>query len=251
MTNFGGDNLTILRSGGGQTVLTDFDPISIPPETAVTKALLAYFTLKRTNPQSLTALLYALKRLWLENEATYLVARSDDPWEQPGATGPQDREQQPIMASDLAAEGWTTIDVTNVIHMWVTEPDRKKVGFLLEGATGALVAYSIASREWPEANKQPRLILQFGTYTPTPTRTATSDSTATATLSPTNTPTSTRQPTHTSTPTPTPTRTYTPSLTPSYTPTEPNGNVHHGCQHGTHGCSGRKQRPPRHLLRPK
>lgn len=221
---FGDDKTIRLRSGA---VLTRFDLSSISSTVDILQAFLVYYTVVRTNAQPMIGSLYTLARPWEETDATFNQAGDGQPWQQPGAFGVRDRNPQVIATPAMAPQGWTVIDVASVIKTWLVEPN-SNYGFLLQGAPGELVAYTLTTKEGVSAS-QPHLRLRFHTATPTSTLSVTPTFTASPTASqipestpsvtPSASPTASHTPTATRTTTPSPTSAATPTVTPSITPT--------------------------------
>lgn len=195
--NHGHEGAFAIRTFGIKRPLIRFDlSTSIPSGVIVLEARLwLRATHYKSNPHhSLTIDAYALKRAWVEKEATWEHWRSEQRWEDPGADGDDDRylaSSGSFIAADTSV--WYAMDLTALAQDWVsgTKPNH---GVLLL-ATGNTVETSFYSSEYSEADKRPKLVIRYVHG---------------AALTPTSTPGVT--PTFTPGPSPTPTATATPAL---------------------------------------
>jgi hypothetical protein len=207
-----------VRAQGVMRGLLRFDLSSLPPDALMYEARLHLYIGSRSNDNPLTMRVYELLRPWLEDEATWWVARAGENWAEPGgAAAGSDRAALPL--AELAANGqqeWISFDLTALAQQWVDDAGGNH-GILLEGGEDRSVQVNLASSESEFETLRPRLVVTYGIRPPTPTPTSTH--TPTPTRTPTATPTWTRRPTATPTHTPTGTSTSTPSRTPTITAT--------------------------------
>jgi hypothetical protein len=203
--NFGEDVWIRVRSGEWESGLLRFE--IAPPASGwrVNSAILALYVEDRSNTNSATYEMYELLRSWDERSATWLLARSNDPWGLPGANlVGVDRDNVLLGSGPLSSTGlWLSWDVTPLVRKWVSEPASNH-GVIIIGKGAAGVEYRFASKEHSNSRLRPHLAicLQAETTTPTPTP------------SPTRTPTATPSPMPTATLSPTPSQTPTPTQLP-------------------------------------
>lgn len=171
--NFGGSNQLLLRTGGDSVALLHYDLGSLPPGSVIVDADLFFYTIDHTNNRSLSARLYRLQRPWSEGEATANLASANQPWQQPMASGEDDRDAAPFADLVLAPSGWSSIDITAIANEWNTNPV-SNFGLLLDGASDGPVQYSLTSRDWTiDPALRPWLRLRYQVLPPTPTPTPT------------------------------------------------------------------------------
>lgn len=155
-------------------MLVRFDFSDLPPGSNIVAAELSFYTLDRTNTRPLTAHMYRLRRDWSETEATGNLARAGQPWQGPMASGEGDREQTPFASLELAASGWSSMDITGLANEWNANP-LANFGILMSGESDGSVQYSLTSRDWNlDQNLRPHLHLRYQVLpptTPTPTPT--------------------------------------------------------------------------------
>ena len=193
-----------VRNGDIQQVLLRFNLADIPPRAIITKADLQLWVKDRTNPNSLVATVYALRRPWDEGTADFYQSQANHPWEIPGAKGSFDRDPQPLVSALLPSSGLVPFSITDIVQQWVREPASNHGLIIGSHQSSGAVAFAFASREDMEPDHRPHLLVYYyipPTPTPSPTPAYTPTPTVTATYTPT--------PTHT----PTPTATPTPSIT--------------------------------------
>lgn len=235
-----------------EAVLMRFDMSSIPSTARVLRATLGLYAQEHSNTGDVQAAVYALRRDWNPDEATWIRATSSDLWGERGANATdgdeKDRDASPTDARsfrwyktyidpdtqevfELSSETWYSLDVTDAAREWVRNPEAN-FGLVVK-AFGDSVEVRFASSEYPHVELRPCLVVTYmepeaapalsatATPEPTDTPTATATETATATTSATPTPTATATasftPTDTATPTASPTA--TPTASPSPTPT--------------------------------
>lgn len=205
-TNYGNDrNLDVRWSAdrwppiSDMTSLVQFDLSPIPPGAVISEATLDLYQLGRSNTTPMTLSVYQSLRFWRELDVTWQrterAAPSDLLWHVPGARGVNvDRPAEPLTQTVLsAANGWISLDVRDVVQLWVNQPYWNR-GLILEGRSTSYydtVLYYFASRNYTrDPARRPRLTVHYSTDPSVPTST------------PTATPTATPRPTATATPTP-------------------------------------------------
>lgn len=200
-----------VRSSRGQpseSTLLRFDLSRLPREAVVVRASLELYPF--WGPTGLPPMMvgaYQVKRHWVEQQATWVLAASGQSWQTPGCQGPQDRADTATITRMLAqSSGLWSLDISTLASQW----QRRQVpneGVILRSTDERDMTYRFSSSESNLPLNRPALVLRY--YVPEPT--------------PTPVPTVTPTPTRTYTPTPTPSPTATP--TPTLTPTVPTGTM--------------------------
>ena len=212
--NFGQEPTLLVRTGDVRLSLIRFPLDVLPAHARVISAHLGLYFTYRDHAIPITLEAYRLTRGWEESTVTWRHADGGE-WEQPGASGPSDREATPVTSVEInPTPGWVDLDITEAVTYWLSHPEAN-FGVLLRAVQQAGVQYTFLSNEWGEISKRPRLTIRYVIATPTPTPTPTPTFTPTFTWTPT--PTFTPSPTPTWTPSPTPTATWTPTPTPTFT----------------------------------
>lgn len=196
--NYGG--LTTLKTNSGASLvsLLKFDLSGLPAGVVIKAAQLElYLTASQTEPLDLS--IYALRKPWIATEATWNRATAGETWSLPGASGEgSDFDPERIATIPIQAMGAYQFNVRSLVQSWLSGVVNNE-GFLLSGprlgGSGSL-HYNLASAEFADPARRPKLLLSYSLPTPTPTAT--------------NTPTRTPTPTASAVPAATPTLTATP-----------------------------------------
>lgn len=128
----------------------------------------------------ITFQVYRLLRPWSELEATWMEASSGNPWEVPGAAGP-DVDRSAVLESELVcyrppalepassptagdtADRWVNLDVTNSLNVWRTNPD-ENYGVVIVARPCGIVKSALASFVSSEDRitwQHPRLVVSY------------------------------------------------------------------------------------------
>ncbi len=161
-----------VRAPDVQSSLLKFDLRGyLPNEATITSAQLKFHVLERSNEHPLQMGVYALKRAWRCNEATWSQAAQDATWGAPGANDTtSDRSPDPLATLDINAVGQThTVDITALAQAWLDQ-QAPNDGVILRGDSQDPVAYALASSSYWNPDLRPQLIVQYDlSATPTPT----------------------------------------------------------------------------------
>ena len=235
-TNLGGGSSLLLDgddppgSGYDLSPVLRWDVASIPPDSIVESVTIS---INISNASAGAFPVYALKRPFVEREATWNNARAATPWEVPGANGASDRGAAMlgfIQAGSTGAYQFSlNVDGIAQVQQWINNP-AENFG-LIVADTGIEDGLGFNSSNHATAANRPILSITYrpggsgsptSTHTPTATSTATSIATGTPTSTATSTatvPGSTPENTATHTPTHTVTSTAENPPEPTHTPT--------------------------------
>lgn len=177
-TTFGGaatilvDGSDPQGSGKDLSTLIKWDVSSIPSGSAVQSARIT-FNVVNVSPQTYEA--YALKRPWVEGQATWNVYATGAAWEIPGARGASDRGSTVLGALTGSATGLYSFSLNGsgvaLVQSWVNTPSQNH-GLILADAANT-DGVDLSSSEAGTASLRPKLSV---TYVPPATATATAKS---------------------------------------------------------------------------
>jgi len=184
-----------------QKALLKFDLSILPTNVEVVSATLSLRSGVQQGVSNMTVDCYGVNRLWSVGEATWTNATATTSWEEPGCSGPSDREMAPASSAEVVATGTIyTWDVSALARRWVADPGANH-GVVLEAAEGSaggsgywtFLSSNQAEETRPGAEwtyrERPKLELVVRLTEPTPTPTATQLPTETPTATATCTPT--------------------------------------------------------------
>ncbi len=162
-TNYGGNVTLLARQGHVRSMLVRFDVSSIPAGATIHQATLSLYALSRSNAGNLTIDLYEVKRPWAEGQATWELARTGQPWAQPGCSQPGADLAATPTSSQLvnAVDTWFNWEVTDLVQLWLANPASNR-GMILKGDGPTSVEYSFASSEyWWSQHYAPKLTIRY------------------------------------------------------------------------------------------
>jgi hypothetical protein len=119
-------------------------------------------TITITDGSASTYQIRALKRRWVETQATWTIFANAQPWQVPGGTGANDRNSV-VVGEVTGAPGRRTFvlndDGLEAVQAWIDDPT-KNFGLILDNpaATDNLV---FRSRETPISIERPLLVITF------------------------------------------------------------------------------------------
>ena len=160
--NFGdADHLQVNADGMAATLLR-FDVSTLPDAIQVTEARLRLYTTGREGGSFMVAGIYPMLRPWTVDEATWTLARIDDPWEAAGCEGEGvDRDGTSVHNTMVVAAGeWYEFDVTGLVRRWLLLPDTNH-GVLVYSASKEYAESAWASAEYAELAQRPVLIIEY------------------------------------------------------------------------------------------
>jgi hypothetical protein len=220
-SNFGSLELKV---GARQRVvsLMQFDLTGIPSDATIKSALLSVYGYHREGAVSFEVGIYAVRRGWMEGEASWNMAGTSVAWGEPGCNDvASDRAEDATDAVLVEGVGWNTWSVRDDVQNMVSDPGSNN-GWVLRQSAEVAGLVSMYGSEHGAIDYRPKLVVTY-IVGPEPTRTGTPTPTRTPTPTPTATQTTIPTPTTTGTViiTPTPTATVIPTLTATGTVTVP------------------------------
>src|SRR3989442_3649630 len=161
-TNYGPTTTTLWVDGdGGTLALLRWKNLTIPAGSTV---LSATITLNVTNPTTGTYNLYALKRDWWQDNATWNSYGPGSNWEIPGAKGTSDRGTTVVGTITAPTTGPRTISLNAagiaLVRSWVNSPSTNN-GILIGNPT-VTDGMAFGSKEAPTALNRPKLTVTYG-----------------------------------------------------------------------------------------
>jgi hypothetical protein len=143
------------------TSLISWDIRSIPP-TAVVES--AQIQLQITDKSTHSYPLYAVRRAWEEQQATWRLARQGVSWATAGAQNAADRDSTPIGTLTAPRTGPATITLNSagvsLVQSWIENP-ALNFGIIIQNYTSATDGIDFASRESSTAASRPKLTITY------------------------------------------------------------------------------------------
>ena len=165
-TNFGNGAENELDGSPDESALLFWDVTAIPAGSTIESVTITFNT---TNTARATYELYAVKRPWVESEATWNEFASGQRWETAGAGGAQDKGTTVLGAIVAPNTGETTIslniDGIAVVQGWIDEPSSNH-GLISQDYVNHSNGLDFSSREVIDPALRPKLTI---TYTGMPT----------------------------------------------------------------------------------
>lgn len=156
-------------SGSGKSLvsLLRFDLATIPADAVVASVKLNVTVKNQTSGEGYT--LYALKRTFVEGQATWNAAASGVAWGTPGARGTADRDTAVLGKLTPTAAGRASVTLTAAgvaaVQRWIRDPSTNK-GFVLDATTN-MDGLELASSEAALVDERPELAVDYTRPTPT------------------------------------------------------------------------------------
>ena len=172
-SNFGGARSFWVGSRDVMAGLLRFDLAQLPASARIVTATLQVYQYNRDGSAPLTLAAHRMLRPWDEFAATWQMAAAATSWQQPGASGLQDRDVLPSGTTMIdQSAGWASIDITHIVQQWVTVLPGNE-GLLLRGSSDGSVVYRFAASNYAVREQRPRLVIEYTDATPRATRTPT------------------------------------------------------------------------------
>jgi hypothetical protein len=152
-----------LKAGARQRIATliQFDLSSIPSHATIESASLQLYAYAREGSASTGLGVYAVRRTWLEEEATWFRATSSTQWGTPGCNSVfSDRTEE---ASDhvlVGASGWYSWSVRDDVQRMVSEPGTN-AGWLIRQSPELPAVVSLYSSEYDSVGYRPKLLVAY------------------------------------------------------------------------------------------
>ncbi|MFV1967565.1 MAG: Ig-like domain-containing protein, partial [Pirellulaceae bacterium] len=165
--NYGTSSKLELDGHPDQVSLIRWDTTGIPAESTITSASITLNVLKTSNDDFEV---YEGLRFWDERSATYRLAATGQPWEVPGAAGPQDHAGDVLASLTAPLTGLVTIDLNApgvvLVQKWVSDPS-SNYGIVIQDLTNETTDdLDVSSRE--DAGSGPMLTVTYSLGPPPP-----------------------------------------------------------------------------------
>ncbi len=143
-----------------KSVLLSWDLSSIPAGSIIEQVEI---TLNATNGTHHTYELYEMKRMWVENEASWNEYAAGQSWEKAGADGVSDRGNT-VLGVLSSSIGTATVNLTPeglaVVQSWVNDSALNH-GFIILDYTNATNGIDFSSRESKTVSNRPRITITY------------------------------------------------------------------------------------------
>jgi len=160
--NFGSSDLKV---GARQRLATliSFDLSSIPSNATIQSALLSVYGYSREGSGTFDVDIYAVRRPWREDEATWNRATSLDVWGLPGCNSTfSDRAGARSDHVVIGSPGWYTWSVRNDVQRMVSQPGTNE-GWLLRQSAEVPGVLAMRSSEYQALSSRPKLVVTYTT----------------------------------------------------------------------------------------
>ena len=155
--NYGTNPGLQLDSTPQRGVLLKWDISAITPGSFVDAAALTIYV---TDPSRDTYEIYEVKPEWVESEATWNRASSDNRWETAGAQGNADRGSTVLGIVTVSSRGPATVELNEagvaVVQSWVDDPSSNH-GLVIQDYDHASDGFKFQARETSSASNRPKL----------------------------------------------------------------------------------------------
>ncbi len=152
-----------LKAGARQSIaaLVQFDLSSIPSDAIVESATLSVYGYHLEGSAGFDLGAYRVTRPWLENEATWGLARASTAWGSPGCNGiPTDRSEAASDRATVQSAGWYTWSVRDDVQDMVSSPETNE-GWLLMQPEAMPGVFSMYSSEYASTGYRPKLEVTY------------------------------------------------------------------------------------------
>ncbi|MFH1084668.1 MAG: DNRLRE domain-containing protein, partial [Chloroflexota bacterium] len=165
-TNRGNDAGLGARTQNQIVSVIAYDVTLVPPEAVVDRAVLKLYGLSETNAAEICLEGHVLKRAWDEGAVSWERATASARWQEPGATGTDDREAGHVGLRGLVngPNRWYTVDLTAAVRAWVARPASNH-GVIMLAVGDVSKGIAMASSEYPDPARHP--ILEITYHLPT------------------------------------------------------------------------------------
>ena len=169
--NYGSDWSMRVGYDGVKSALLMFDLAGIPEGATVTAAKLYLYSYdayeEGQGPPSQYVSAYALRRPWVEGEATWTRASDAEAWEGRGCYGAADYDGRMMAVVDVRPKQAEheiplpyVFDLTSMVLSWVAEPESNQ-GLVLRACGGATEYSFVSSDCSTRPSRQPRLEIWY------------------------------------------------------------------------------------------
>jgi len=152
-----------LKVGARQRIATliQFDLSSIPSGATVQSASLHVYGYHREGSATFDVDVYAVRRPWMEGEATWNMSTLSVHWGMPGCNSTfSDRAEEPSDQVSAVSTGWYTWSVRDDVHRMVSEAGTN-AGWLLRQSAEVPGVVSVYSSEHDSVSYRPKLVVTY------------------------------------------------------------------------------------------
>src|SRR2546425_1380610 len=161
--NYGTSTTLWANGADGNTALLKWENFNIPVGSTVRAATI---TLNVTNPSKGTYELYALRRNWVEAEATWNQYAAGQSWQVPGAKGTSDRSSTVLGTVAASSIGQYTITLNAagiaLVQSWVDDPSKNQ-GLIIDDPT-VTDGLAFDSSEALTISNRPKLTITYAPW---------------------------------------------------------------------------------------
>jgi len=158
--NFGSADL---KAGARQRIasLIRFDLSSVPSNATVHSATLYLYGFQREGTNSLDLGVYAVKRAWVEDQASWNAASSGVNWSTAGCNHtPNDRVGVPTGQTAVTLPGWYSWSVQSDVQQMVNGISANQ-GWLLRQSADVTGVLSVYASEYGTVSYRPKLVVSY------------------------------------------------------------------------------------------
>lgn len=171
-TNFSRSSSLYLEGFDKVQVLIRYDLSALPSSARVVSATLGVYVVpdsRLERRQPFVSTIYALKRPWVESQATWMQAANGNPWGVPGAyDADTDYAAWPYdeiwfyagVPQPLFTARWFTYTVTSLVQNWIDNPGTN-YGFIIKSHWPHEIWYQLMSSDYWTPALRPRLHIMY------------------------------------------------------------------------------------------
>jgi hypothetical protein len=159
-SNFASSELKVGARQGIATLI-QFDLSSIPTSATIQSAALHVYGYHREGSADSDLGIYAVRRAWIEEEASWNMAASAVHWGAPGCNSTvSDRAEAPSDHVPLASAAWHTWSLQDDVQRMVSEPGTNE-GWLIRQTADMPGVLSLYSSEYGAVSHRPKLVVTY------------------------------------------------------------------------------------------
>jgi hypothetical protein len=156
----------VVRDQDEGATLIQFDLSGMPSDT-VLDASVSFWVSSKTGLTPVTVAAHQVIRPWTELHSSWEYASDGDLWDLGGCNSILDRNLTPTGSTSVQSSGeWFSVDVTSAVLAW--QQGQANYGLVLKATTHEDSQIVLASREFADVTKRPRLTVTTGIPTAMP-----------------------------------------------------------------------------------